>query len=188
MKKTLRWSILFCLLLLCVMIPVTAQRAWAADYDLWVGGKQANSGNLNDILGDGTGSAKFDPDSNTLTLKDPKITAGYDLSGDTVLVYSKDIDLTVQGTAELKLAGAAASVYIEGGGLTVTGEDTEITAEADRTGRHIITAERRGRNELHEGPRLVQLPERLQSDIRRPDGSRTGRRPEQRPVDGIKRP
>ena len=42
-----------------------------ASYPLWVEGVRVTSSNMDDILGDG-GKAKYDPDTNTLTLNNPK--------------------------------------------------------------------------------------------------------------------
>nr|MCR4904803.1 hypothetical protein [Clostridiales bacterium] len=54
MKKTLRWSILLSLVLVCLMIPVMAQKAEAVNYHVYVGGTTVTDENCDDVLGDGT--------------------------------------------------------------------------------------------------------------------------------------
>ena len=65
--------------------PVTA-------YNLWVGSTQVTSENMDDILEDG-GKAKFDPETNTLTLSDPVINDTHSRKK----IYS-DINLTIKGS------------------------------------------------------------------------------------------
>ena len=100
MKKTLRWSVLLTLLLVCVTIPVMAQRAEAADYDVWVGDTQVTDENKTDVLDDGTVSY----DAGTLTLKDAVITDAHEFTNDSGV-------------------NCTANIYAEGG-LTVTGSGT----------------------------------------------------------------
>ena len=69
----------------------------STSYPVWVGNVQVNDNNKNDILGDG-GKAKYDPSTKTLTLNNPIIRTAYDTY---YQICSKDIDLTVKGSADL---------------------------------------------------------------------------------------
>lgn len=91
-------------------------------YDLWVGSTQVMGSNKNDILGDG--KAKFDPDTNTLTLNDPKITGGYD--GDYCAIYSELDNLTIKGKATINRPDLVEAV--DANNLTLSG-DFDFTAD-----------------------------------------------------------
>ncbi len=64
-----------CAVIASVMLPVTAigQEVEAAPFDLWVLDKPVTDENKNDILGDGSGSVKFEPETDTLTLNNADI-------------------------------------------------------------------------------------------------------------------
>ena len=109
-------------------------------YPVWVGGVQVTSANKDDILGDG--KAKFDPETNTLTLDGLNVGDGYHASGASIV--STGIDLTVKGSATL--SGGSYGIYViettEGGGnltldgATITyavssGSDTGIRADGN---------------------------------------------------------
>ena len=109
MRKTLRWSILLSLLLVCVMIPVMAQSAAAADYDLWIGDTQVTDDNKNDVLGDGTVSYS----EGTLTLSDPTINGSHVVGADSTAaakIYAAG-NLTITGSAEID--GAEYGIYVD---------------------------------------------------------------------------
>ncbi|MBQ8024854.1 MAG: InlB B-repeat-containing protein, partial [Oscillospiraceae bacterium] len=91
-------------------------------YPVWVGGTQVTSANKDDILGDG-GKAKFDPDSNTLTLDGLTLNGAY--SEAAILV--KGIDLTIVGSANVtntSEAGISSPDPSSGGGITLNGDFT----------------------------------------------------------------
>ena len=91
-------------------------------YPVWVGGTQVTSANKDDILGDG-GKAKFDPDSNTLTLNGLTLNGAY--SEAAILV--KGIDLTIVGSANVTNtsgAGISSPDPSSGGGITLNGDFT----------------------------------------------------------------
>lgn len=68
MKTKRILSVLITVVMLIGMLP-TAVFAEGATYNLWVGGVQVTSANKDNIVvPDATGSAKYDPTNNTLTL------------------------------------------------------------------------------------------------------------------------
>ena len=87
-------------------------------YNLYVGGIHVNSLNQDDVLGDGTGSVKYDPENNTITLNNATIemsrrSYGYD-AGDKneygIRANMRDADsmpggTAVQGPVTIKLIG-----------------------------------------------------------------------------------
>ena len=83
--------------LLTVSQNTTLTAVWAEPYSIWVSGIKVNTDNKDDILGDGT--ARYDPDTRTLTFNSPAPMNGlYENS----LVYAVGIDLIVAGTADLR--------------------------------------------------------------------------------------
>ena len=92
MKKILS---LLLVIAMMVTLAVTVSAEETTAYDLYVGGVQVTSDNLNDVLGDGTVS--FDPTTNTLTLNGANIST--DENG-----IEADIDLTIvlNGTNTIK--------------------------------------------------------------------------------------
>ena len=94
-------------------------------YPVWVGGVQVTEKNLDDILGDNTGSAMYDPDSYTLTLNNPEITDTYKDG----LIHSENIDLTIAGVAGLKKITDADGISVFGGDLTLFGAKLTIESE-----------------------------------------------------------
>ncbi|MBR4205874.1 MAG: hypothetical protein IKQ92_10385, partial [Clostridia bacterium] len=126
MKNTMRWSILFALLLVCVMIPCLAAGASAAEaesYNLWVGNTEVTSANLS-----GAGWT-YDPGSRTLTLSDPVITGSHAVGDSTekAKIYAAGT-LTVTGTGTL--SGADYGVYVT---MDVTGACSLTLKDADLT-------------------------------------------------------
>ena len=95
-------------------------------YNLWVGDVQVTGDNLNDILGDKT--AKYDPDTSTLTLKDARITAASSHNHSNGMTYSSVIyagylALTVLLSGDNILDGSGADYVIasDRGDLTIAG-------------------------------------------------------------------
>lgn len=101
-------------------------------YPVWVGSTQVTSANKDDILGDG-GKAKYDPDTNTLTLNDPTVTGSYEGAK----IYAKAMTLTVTG--KVTLSGADFGIDVRGysgylGRLIITGNGTNIDAAGNTSG------------------------------------------------------
>ncbi len=93
-------------------------------YDLWLGDTRATLKNKNDILGDG-GSAKYDPETHTLTLNNPNIGDGYHERAfdDPCLLYANGMNLTIKGKANL--IGEFYHNYgvcVDNGSLTLDGD------------------------------------------------------------------
>jgi len=128
---------LLAIAMVCSLLP-TAVFAAETTYDLWVGGVQVTSTNKDNIdIPDAIGTAKYDPDSNTLTLDnfsyegqgyvydDPWCAAIYTQNDLTVnLVGSNTVTASVTGdyTAEaLNVGGALTITGDSGNTLTLTG-------------------------------------------------------------------
>lgn len=96
------------------------------NYDLWVAGKRVTKSNRSDVLGDG-GSVKFDPVSNTLTLKQANLTLGEDAEDGISSCIDSDLTdnmLTITGTATLSNADgimATGPLTLKDADLTLTG-------------------------------------------------------------------
>ena len=118
MKRTL--SILLAMLMvfgvfsgLSISAAETDTAATGASYDLWLGETQVTDANKNDILNDG-GKAKFDPETNTLMLKEPTIpgvyvrTVTFDDSSwtESSKICSLNMYLTVKGSYHMTEAEA----------------------------------------------------------------------------------
>jgi uncharacterized repeat protein (TIGR02543 family) len=90
-------------------------------YPVWIGSVQVNSDNKDDILND-DGNAKFDPETNTLTLNSPSVSGEHENAG----IYSAlDGELKITGKADV--TGTVSGIYAENG---LVFEDAEITATA----------------------------------------------------------
>ena len=109
-------------------------------YDLWVAGTQVTETNQNDVLEDG-GSVKFDPTTNTLTLKQADLTLGEDAEGDVSSCIDSQLaeELTITGTATLSNADGiitAGPLTLKDATLTFTGNINEdVGDDAIRAGR-----------------------------------------------------
>ena len=109
-------------------------------YDLWVAGKQVTETNQNDVLEDG-GSVKFDPTTNTLTLKQADLTLGEDAEGDVSSCIDSQLaeELTITGTATLSNADGIITegpLTLDNATLTLTGNtDGDVGEDAIRAGR-----------------------------------------------------
>ena len=97
--------------------------------DLWLGDTPVTNDNKDDIFGDG-GKAKYDPDTNTLTLDDPTIIASphtikpaiddESVNAKKVLIYSKH-SLTVKGRLRMTDSECKYAICVENGSLTLDG-------------------------------------------------------------------
>ena len=91
-------------------------------YHVWVSGISVSSENKDDVLGDGTGSVKYDPETNTLILNNPKITDTFHEAQ----IYAT-IGLKITGKADLNLNDSHYGIYAD----SVTIENGNITVRAD---------------------------------------------------------
>ena len=107
--------ILMGVLMAFAILPMTAGKAYAESYKLYVGDTQVTSVNASDILGDGT--ASYNATSNTLTLDGATIT----MTGDGVPIQSDIPDLKIEVKGENKLSGRDYSIYTSES-VTITGE------------------------------------------------------------------
>ena len=109
-------------------------------YALLVAGTQVTKSNQNDVLEDG-GSVKFDPMTNTLTLKQADLTLGEDAEGDVSSCIDSQLaeELTITGTATLSNADGiitAGPLTLKDATLTFTGNINEdVGDDAIRAGR-----------------------------------------------------
>ena len=96
------------------ILPMTAGKAYAEDYELYVGGTPVTSDNALDILGNKTVS--YDAESKTLTLNGVTIP-----EDNTTGILSKIPDLKIEVHGENKLSGQDIGIYSLQN-LTITGE------------------------------------------------------------------
>ena len=108
------------------ILPMTAGKAYAEDYELYVGGTPVTSDNASDILGDRT--AGYDAESKTLTLNGVTIP-----EDNTTGILSKIPDLKIEVHGENKLSGQDIGIYSPLQNLTITGEGS-LEAEGLRYG------------------------------------------------------
>ena len=93
-------------------------------YNLWLGATQVTSLNMDDILGDG-GKAKFDPETNTLTLSDPVIDSNHESVVYSCRIYSEGLDLTVKGSYHMTKDNLPTyGIFSDNGSLTLDGDFT----------------------------------------------------------------
>ena len=101
-------------------------------YDVWVGGTQVTSANMDDVLRDG--KVSYDPNNKTLTLNGAAITGSYNRAA----IYAKD-DLTIHVAADSTVTGPAEEnsfgIHIRGD-LAVSGTGTLTAAGAAATGNY----------------------------------------------------
>ena len=118
-----------------ILLLAAANTAWGQTYNIWVGGTQITSANVNDVLGDGTVS--YNSTTNTLTLDNAYYSGeGYESSA----IYATcDLNIVVTGTNSLAANGFG--IYT-GGSLTVTGSGSnpELNVSAASTGYAIKAA------------------------------------------------
>lgn len=106
-------------------------------YELWVAGKQVTETNQSDVLDDG-GSVKFDPVSNTLTLKDANLTLDGAANVNGCIDSELAEELTITGTATLSNADGILTdgpLTLKNADLTLTGNNEDGGEEAIRAGR-----------------------------------------------------
>ncbi len=134
MKKSLRRSVLLCLLLVCMMIPVMAQRAAAVEsYGLWIGETE-----VTDEVTEGTGW-RYDPGSNTLTLTDELTVSGfYTGIGEDIVIYYNGSELTVttEGTVTFPKS-ASYGIYVSSMNGRLILDNAQLDIAADKTGIHV---------------------------------------------------
>ena len=111
-------------------------------YDLWVAGKQVTETNQNDVLDDG-GSVKFDPNTNTLTLKDANLTLDGAANVNGCIDSELAEELTITGTATLSNADGIMTT----GPLTLNNADLTITGDNDEEDGVVDDAIRAGRSD-----------------------------------------
>ena len=104
--------------------------AFAADYDVWVGGTRVTSTNADNILGNGT--AAYDAANKILTLTGANIQTGYDSPGGKAGIYTTQ-DLTIVGSGnigngdiEFGICAQEKNTMIINGDFTVTGSSNGI--------------------------------------------------------------
>ena len=122
------------------LTDVDPDRQESETYALLVAGTQVTKSNQNDVLEDG-GSVKFDPTTNTLTLKQADLTLGEDAEGDVSSCIDSQLaeELTITGTATLSNADGiitAGPLTLKDATLTFTGNINEdVGDDAIRAGR-----------------------------------------------------
>ena len=92
------------------------------EYNLWLGSTRVNDANKNDILGDG-GKAKFDPETCTLTLDNPKIDGLHiDDWKFEAKIYCKYMDLKLKGRYFMQGMEGNCCIEVEYGSVTIAGD------------------------------------------------------------------
>ena len=97
-------------------------------YNVWIGSTQVTGENKNDILNDG-GKAKFDPETNTLTLRDPTIPDVYSKGAFTYMVFSKGIDLNINGIYRMTESVSDYGIYCDEGSLNLYGSFNVLSGD-----------------------------------------------------------
>ena len=122
--------ILMGVLMAFAILPMTAGKAYAEDYELWVGGTKVTNANAGDVLKDG--KVKFKPASDntpaTLTLDSATITGVYDGRN----IISKIQDLTINVKGKNSLSGGSVGIEADYP-ITITGEGS-LQAEGSTAG------------------------------------------------------
>lgn len=101
--------------------------AEATSYPLWVGSTQVTSENMNDILGDG-GKARYDPDTQTLTLDSPDISGYHSAHGYSAQIFADSFALTVTGTADFDYSKGGGFLAIWDYNAPLTLKDCDLTS------------------------------------------------------------
>ncbi len=102
----------------------------ARAYDLWLGGVRVTAANKDNILNDWNASAKYNPDTQELTLNNPTLTGSYPAEGSNAVIYSKMAGVILKGKATINAAGHTWGVYA---GATSGGYDGELVINGDFT-------------------------------------------------------
>ena len=108
-------------ILFTLLFPLTAG---ARDYDLWLGSTQVTDENKDNILNetkDGQPTAKYDPDTETLTLNEPTITGSHE----DATIYVQDMNLNIEGCYHMpENANTAYGIKVERVYLIIKGNFT----------------------------------------------------------------
>lgn len=136
MKKGIIRIIMVALSLVMILSSVPTALALPTTYDLWVGGQQITDSNATDVFGDG--KVSFNPDTNTLTLKNYTYEgAGYAFTflgqDSAASIYSglDTLNITVIGSNSIAHSGqdrASYGIFTEGN--LVINEDSTGTLQA----------------------------------------------------------
>ena len=113
--------ILMGVLMAFAILPMTAGKAYAEDYGLWVGGTRVKSDNALNIPGLDKGMASYNATSKTLMLDNAEIKGVYASSN----IYSTIPDLTIEVNGENKLSGGdygIRSINNNNNDFTITGD------------------------------------------------------------------
>ena len=120
------------------LTDVDPNRQESETYELWVAGTQVTKSNQSDVLGD-NGTVKFDPDTNTLTLKDANLTLDGAANVNGCIDSELAEELTITGTATLSNADGILTdgpLTLDNATLTLTGNiDEDVGDDAIRAGR-----------------------------------------------------
>ena len=128
---------LFALLMVFAMMPLTVGTVHAENYSLWVGETQVTSENLS-----GSGWS-YDPDTCTLTLENARIENAHSYNTG-ASIYSTGIDLTIEINGTNNSVGTDeifCGIYAENGSLTIKGSGTlnvKGLLNAIKTGKDLI--------------------------------------------------
>ena len=131
-------AMLFALLMVFAMVPLTAGTVHAEVYNLWVGETRVTSENQS---GDGW---DYDPDTCTLTLENARIENAHSYkTGEDASIYSIGIDLTIEvkDTNTIGTEDVSCGIYAENGSLTIKGSGTlnvKGMLYAIKTGKDLI--------------------------------------------------
>ena len=117
-----------CMTAAALMTSLCSVTAFAdTEYPLWVGSTQVTDANKDDILNDG-GKAKYDPETQTLTLDNPTITGYHSDHGYSAQVFADGFALTLSGKADFDYNSANAFLAVWDYQETLTIKDAEFTA------------------------------------------------------------
>ena len=100
-----------------VIEPITGE-----SYGVWLGSKVVTSNNKDDIFKDG-GSAKYDPDTHTLTLSEPNISGFYKNGDNTFRIFSYD-SLNIEGSYNMANSDGVTIGLFSNDTLTLNGDFT----------------------------------------------------------------
>ena len=110
-------------------------------YPVWVGSTQVTESIKDDILGDG-GKAKYDPETQTLTLNNPTISG--EKSGAKIYIYDNDKTYTIDGTAtidgKIMMANGWDAALVIKGNITTTDSIHSPSGNITVDGKLTVTA------------------------------------------------
>ncbi len=106
-------------------LTFTAQWDDVVTYPLWVNGMRVTAENKDDVLGDGSGSIRFDSVSDTLILNNPRLFTGgtSDDAFGVGLIYAERMNLTVKGVGTVASAVKSneSGILVNSGKLKIGG-------------------------------------------------------------------